>query len=342
MGLVLEKQQPGLRLAVGLHGDFHRAGVDLLAFVQLGEFSGIFQVFHRHGSQVHQANRLGAAQFPAGSQVILIGLFQQRVLKGGVVNNGIEGRMAAMVAPIGIEDAQFRFVGIAALGAEILHHLAQVVVVHRQPHPLAVGLQLRIRHLPETLQYLDGLHLGLLHVAQHREVFLARLHGVDVIMADLLQLGIGHLVLEQQQLRRTDVDLSLGVDQPHTVDSRRGALVELPGQVLHGDVFAAREVARVGHGVGHHLAENRVAALLQQFPAEAEQVVDAEQAHFAQFQIQVGIQLPAQALGLDPEAGQFFYENTIVSRVHFILFALILQIVRPIRRHTPRHPYRQK
>ena len=286
------------------------------------------------------------AQLAADAQVqrqrILDLRLGERLLDGDALQFGREGRVAAVVAPIGVENAQFGLIGIAALGAEILHHLAQVVVVHRQPHPLAVRLQLRIRHLPETLQYLDGLHLGLLHVAQHREVFLARLHGVDVIMADLLQLGIGHLVVEQQQLRRTDVDLGLGVDQPHTVDSRRGALVELPGQVLHGDVFAAREVARVGHGVGHHLAENRVAALLQQFPAEAEQVVDAEQAHFAQFQIQVGIQLPAQALGLDPEAGQFFYENTIVSRVHFILFALILQIVRPIRRHTPRHPYRQK
>ena len=308
MGFILELQEPLLGLSVDVDVDIDRAGVVLFRDLHVVQHPLLLEVAGADRRHVHQAETLVfASQFAADAQVqgqrVLDLLLGERLLDGDALQFGREGRVAAVVAPIGIEDAQFGFIGVASLGAEVFHHLTQVVVVHRQPHPLATGLQFRIRHLPEALQHLDRLHLGLLHVAQHREVLLARLHGVDIVVTNLFQLGIGHPIVEQQQLRRADVDLSFGVDQPHAVDGRRGTLVELSGQELHGDVFAAREITLIGHGVGHHLAEDRIAALLQQFPAEAEQVVDAEQAHFAQFEVQVGIQLPAQALGLDPEAG---------------------------------------
>ena len=308
MGFVLELQEPFLGLPIDIHVDIDRAGVVLLRDLHVVQQPLLLQVAGADRRHVHQAKALVlAAQFAADAQVerqrIFDLLLDERFLDGDALQLGREGRVAAMVAPIGVEDAQFGFIGIAALGAEVFHHLAQVVVVHRQPHLLAVGLQFGIRHFPETIEHLHGFHLGLLHVAQHREVLLARLHGIDVVMADFGQLGVSHLVVEQQQFRRTDVDLRLRVDQPHAIDGRRGALVELSGQVLHGDIFASREVAGIGHGVGHHLAENRITALFQQLRREAEQVVDVQQAHFAQCEIQVCVQLAAQALGLDPEAG---------------------------------------
>ena len=308
VGFVLELQQPLLGPPVDIDVDIDRAGVVLLRDLQIVQQAFLPEVARADGRHIHQAEALVlTAQFAADTQVqrqrIFDLLLDERLLDGDALQLGREGRVAAVVAPVSVEDAQLGFVGIAPLRTEVFHHLAQVVGVHRQTHRLAVRLQFGIRHLPEPFEHPDGLHFGLLHVAEHREVLLTRFDGVDVVMPDLRQLPVGRLVIENEQPRRADVDPGLGIDQPHAVDGRSGALVELPGQILHGDILAPREVERVGHRVGHHLAENRIAALFQQLFAEAEKVVDAEQAHLAQRQVQIGVQLAAQALGLDPEAG---------------------------------------
>ena len=308
VGFVLELQQPLLGPPVDIDVDIDRAGVVLLRDLQIVQQAFLPEVARADGRHIHQAEALVlTAQFAADTQVqrqrIFDLLLGERLLDGDALQLGREGRVAAVVAPVSVEDAQLGFVGIAPLRTEVFHHLAQVVGVHRQTHRLAVRLQFGIRHLPEPFERPDGLHFGLLHVAEHRKVLLTRFDGVDVVMPDLRQLLVGRLVIENEQPRRADVDPGLGIDQPHAVDGRSGALVELPGQILHGDILAPREVERVGHRVGHHLAENRIAALFQQLFAEAEKVVDAEQAHLAQRQVQIGVQLAAQALGLDPEAG---------------------------------------
>ena len=43
VGLVLEHEQPVLLLAVYIHGNVDRAGVDLLALIQVGQFAALFQ-----------------------------------------------------------------------------------------------------------------------------------------------------------------------------------------------------------------------------------------------------------------------------------------------------------
>ena len=84
-----------------------------------------------------------APQFAADAQVegqrILDLVLYERFLDRDALQLGGEGRMAAVVAPIGVEDAQLGLIGIAPLGTEIFHHLAQVVGIHRQPVPLAAG-----------------------------------------------------------------------------------------------------------------------------------------------------------------------------------------------------------
>ena len=304
----LEVSEENNACSVYIDVDVDRAGVVLLRDLQIVQQAFLPEVARADGRHIHQAEALVlTAQFAADTQVqrqrIFDLLLDERLLDGDALQLSREGRVAAVVAPVSVEDAQLGFVGIAPLRTEVFHHLAQVVGVHRQTHRLAVRLQFGIRHLPEPFEHPDGLHFGLLHVAEHREVLLTRFDGVDVVMPDLRQLPVGRLVIENEQPRRADVDPGLGIDQPHAVDGRSGALVELPGQILHGDILAPREVERVGHRVGHHLAENRIAALFQQLFAEAEKVVDAEQAHLAQRQVQIGVQLAAQALGLDPEAG---------------------------------------
>ena len=200
------------------------------------------------GGQVHQADALLlAAQFAADAQVererLLDVAPHERLLDRDILEVGREGGVAAVVAPVGIENPEFGFIGVAALAAEVVDHLAQVVGVHRQAVALAVGLQLLLAHLAEAFEHRHELHLGMLEVGQTAEVLLARLDGVDVVVADAGQLLVGHAVVEEQQLGRTDVDPGRGVNQPHAVDGRRGALVELAGKELHGDVLAPLQVA---------------------------------------------------------------------------------------------------
>ena len=327
---VLELQEPLLGPPVHVHIDVDRAGVVLLRDLQIVQQPPLAQVARADRGDVHQADALVLApQLAADAQVqrqrILDLLPHEGLLDGDALQLGRKGRMTAVVAPVGVQNPQLGLIGIAAFRTKVLHHLAQVVGIHRQPLLAAEALQLRLPHAREPVEHLHGAHLGLLHVAEHREVLLARLDGVDIVAADLLQLLVGGSVLEKEQLRRADAHVGRRVDQPHAVHRRGGALVELAGKTLHGDIFASPEVARVGHRIGHHLAEDRVAGLLQQLLRKAEQVIDVQQAQLAQREVQVRVQLAAQALGLDAEAGKFLNENAVIGRmVHISQIAFSL------------------
>lgn len=101
-----------------------------------------------------------AAQFAADAQVerqrALDLLPDERLLDGDSLEFGGEGRMAAMVAPIGVEDPQLGLIGIAPLGAEVGHHLAQVVGIHCQAVRRAEVVELLVGHVAEALEHLDG------------------------------------------------------------------------------------------------------------------------------------------------------------------------------------------
>ena len=333
VGFVLELQQPLLGPAVHVDIDIDRAGVVLVAHLHIVQQPLLAQVAGADRGHVHQADALVlAAQLTPDAQVegqrIFDFVLDERLLDRNSLQLGREGRMAAMVAPIGIEDAQFGFIGIAALGAEIFHHLAQIVGVHRQSVLRAVGRQLGVGHLREAFEHGDGLHLGLLHVAEHVQVLFARLDGIDIVAFDPRDLLVGHRAVEQQQLRRTDAHLGRRVDQPHAIHGRRGALVELAGKILHGDILLSREVARIGHAVGHHFAEDAVAGLFEQVLRKAEQIVNVQQPQFADIEVQVGVQFPAQAFGLDPETGMFFNKNPVVF--HPISFNILHSFLRSL------------
>jgi hypothetical protein len=97
----------------------------------------------------------------------------------------------------------------------------------------------------------------------------------------------------------------------HTVHCGRGPLVELAGDVFHGDVLLAGEVAAVGHGVGHNLTEHAVAAFLNQLVAEAEQVINIDEPEALEVEGEILIQLRPEAVGLDSELLFFFRRRCV-------------------------------
>ena len=99
----------------------------------------------------------------------------------------------------------------------------------------------------------------------------------------------------------------------YAVHGGRGPLVELSGDVFHGDVFFPLEGKAVGDGIGHHLAENAVAALLQERIGEAEQVVHIDEPERAQIQGQVFLEFGEEARRLHAETFPFFDKDSPAS-----------------------------
>ena len=134
-------------------------------------------------------------------------------------------------------------------------------------------------------------------------------------MGDALQLVGTDGGVENHEFRTADLDIGVGLDKLDAVDGGRGALVELSGERLHGEIGVALEVDGVGDGVGHGLAEDLEAALLEELGGETEEVVDAEQPQRLDVELEIGVELPAEALGLNAEGLPFLHKYSI--RLHY-------------------------
>ena len=314
MGLVLELEEPLLRLPVHVHIDKDAAGIVLLAHLQVVQLALLAEPAGADGREFHQAAGLVAAaeirphlleEREGGFQFRL----HERLVHGDLLQHGSEGGVTAMVAPVGVQDAEFRLGRVPSFGLEVFHHFPEVVRVHRQPVALAEARVLVRGQVDEAREVLEGLHVGLLAEREDGKVLLAAFHRVDEIVLDLRERLVRDRVLEDHQTGTLDLDVRFRVDQVDTVHGRGGPLVELAGNVFHGDVFLAREREVVGDGVRHHFPEDAVAALLQQVVGKAEQVVHVDEPERAQAQGKVFVELGEEAGGLHAELLLFFYKD---------------------------------
>ena len=110
VGLILEHEEPVFLLAVDLRFDMDGTGVDLFRFIDLRAETALLQGLGTDRRQVHQRDRtfgIGTVDFLAQFLITVIGSFDFRVFDLDVFQNGREGRMTAVVRPVGIDDAQF-------------------------------------------------------------------------------------------------------------------------------------------------------------------------------------------------------------------------------------------
>ena len=313
MGFVLELQQPFLHLPIHIHVHKDAAGIVFFALLQVVQLTLLAQPAGSNGGQFHQAHGLpGAAQFfphlieeVQGS--LQLGL-HEALVHGDFFQLGGKGGMTAVVAPVGVQDAQLGFRGVAAFAAEVEHYLAQVVGVHGQAVRLAEGAEIGLLHLRKACQVLQGLHGGLLCQGKDAQVFAAAFYRIDVIMGDALQHLRRHFRAKDQQAGAFDLDIGLRGNEVHAVYGRRSALVKLAGDVLHRQVRQAAEVQVAGDRVCDYLAEHAVAALLHQGFREAKKVVHVDEPERSQVQGQVLVQVGQQAGSLYPELLFLFYE----------------------------------
>ena len=220
--------------------------------------------------------------------------------------------MAAVVAPVGIQDPQFSLVGVPAFFGEIPDDFIKVVLVHGEAHPFAEILQFSAFHVPESRKHRYWLHGSILGIRKLAEILDPGFDGVDDIMADLVQNLFSRIFVHDQEFGTLDVDLRFRIDQVDTVHSRCRPLVELPGKIFHSDVFCAFKVEAVGHEVGDHFTEYAVAALLQELGGEAEKIVNVKQPERTELQLQILVKFSEEAFGFHLELGIFFNENAVV------------------------------
>ena len=160
-GLVLEEEEPVLVGAVDVHLDLHGAGVDLLGLVQVLEDALGLEVLGADGAHVHKADGLAvAAQLVAHLEVAVKRGRDHLVVNLHVLQGGAEGGVAAVVRPVGVDDADLGDGGDALLAGKVALAELDVGQVHGQA---AVGYelgQLLVREVKEALELFHGLGGG--------------------------------------------------------------------------------------------------------------------------------------------------------------------------------------
>ena len=236
VGLVLEQQQPGLGLPVHGHIHLHRAGVDLLALVQLLQLTPLPQHLSRHGGQIHEAQGpVLPTQFLPGVQIPLPGAFQQLIREGDLVDLRQEGGMPAMIAPVGIQHADLGDGGLPALLPEIPLAEGDVVRIHGQA---VVGDELRQPRLIQGAEARQGGHVrgnGVFRLQGFRPLqrSLPGFHRVDHIPADRRDFISRQIPVQQVYLRAADQGALPLAEDLDALGRGVRPLVELPRQVLH-------------------------------------------------------------------------------------------------------------
>ena len=322
--LVFEHEQPRFLAARYVHVDLDGAGVDFLAFVQIGKLSLRLERLGADGGHVHEVHGLGPAlaarvhRLPQ-RQIALEGGFHRGLFDLHVVQRGQEGRVAAMIAPVGVDHANLGNGGIALLAPEIRLAEGQVVAVHGQAVLLHKGGNFLAVQRVEALQRLDG--FGRVVLLAQRLLFgqvgLAALHGVDEVAADAVQLlGRGRAGEEIHARRAHGGPLPL-TDQLDALLAARRTRVELPRQVFDGDhrVRALGQTV-VGHVHGRLGKDHRHAAIKQRL-LDALHVVAVEHAHARHALDEQNVpDLLQKALRLHGVFGRFFHIYAVNCHVH--------------------------
>ena len=299
-------------MAVHIHLHLDGAGVDFLGFVEVLQNAVLLEPLRADRAHIHQAYRLGVAAQLVTHLKILV----ERGLDGGIVDRNLvklraERGVTAVIGPIRIDHLDFGNRRVALLLGEMLAAELQVCQIHGQTAILDELFELGVAHGAETV---DDLHLaGHRHLGLERGLHvqrgLTRLHRVDHVMFDGLDVGFGQFAFQRIHLGGAHGRaLALG-DQLDALAGGIRALVELARQVFHGEHGRATEIGQIGGHVVHlRLAEHGRRGLGEQLLADAFHVVTVDETDVLQgSDAEDGLELIGELLRLDVEARLLFH-----------------------------------
>ena len=327
VGLILEHEDPVGFLAVNVRLDLDGAGVDLLALIEILQNAALLEDPRAHRCQIHQRQGLVlTSELCAVGKVLVIGAANVIGRDIDVFDIRQEGRMTAVIAPVGVDHADLGDGGVALLGiTEVILTELDVVIVHRQTEFLDEGIQTRFVQADKALQRLHGGGDVVVRVkgivgVQRR---LAGLHGVDEILLDRLELLIRQVAGNDVDPRIFDAAALLLGEQGNALLAGIRPLVELTGQILHGKHPVAGVEHREGvvhlidSRLGEHSRHSRIEILLGQ----AVGIVAVEDAHADDIQPQCGAQITENGLRFD-SVGRLLFDINTKNRHGLISFVI--------------------
>ena len=308
VGLVLEEVEPVLVVAV--HVDLHLdgAGVDLLGLVEVLEDALGLEPLGTDRAHVHEGDRtVVAGELVTHAEVLLEGRCDRGVVDLQVLEVGAEGRVAAVVRPVGVDHLDLGDRGHPALGGEVALAEGDVGEVHGQAAVVDEGLELRLVEVEEAVEGLDhgGLGIARPEGLAGGEGGLAGLDRVDHVALDRLDVLVRELALEDVDLRGTDRRPLALADELDALARRVGALVKLAGQRLdrEDDVAVGDRGHLAGGVVGLGLGEDGGHAGVKELLGDALHVVAVDEPQVGEaFDAEHVPQLVREGLGLPVEA----------------------------------------
>ena len=332
VGLVLEQQQPGLGSAVHVHLQLHRASVDLRRFVHVLQDALLLQIAGGHGGHVHHIYGLCAAGLLAGGQIAFPGRGRVGVQQLDAIDGGVEGGMAAVIGPVGVQHSQLGHAGVPLLTGEIVAAAAQVGQVHGQTVFADVGGQLGVVRFAESFKqgHVRGLRVDRGQSVELFQLGLTALHRVDEVLFDGLQLRCREVALQQIDAGVAHQGPFAAGDQLHALGRGIGPLIELAGQGFHrqhavGCGQLVKDPVRLGLGEdgGHAFSEQSVVHAFHVIAVQ--QAQSRKMAHARQLS-----QLGQSGPGVARQLRLFFYVYSEYHRFYFLSRAL--RAARPMSR----------
>ena len=299
--------------------------------------AALFEGLGADGRNVHErpgtlGGLLRAVDLLACGEVALI-----RALDGGIVDRDLvkmrgEGRVAAVVGPVGIDHAHLGHAGVAVLFvAKVGLQGLEIVKVHGKAHGGKKRGERGFIHRGKALDRSDVLRLGKVLSERFRlcKRGLAALDGVDDIALNGLNVGIGKRTVERIDLRRADARTLALAQKLDALSRAVGALVKLAGQRLHGEGGgSAGNVGLLARQVKLRLGKDGGAGIVKKVFVHALGVVAVPDAHACQArEVQKRAAVGQQACAFGREAGLFLHADSIY---HYSLSFCAARALRPM------------
>ena len=245
VGLILELNEPFLGFAVDRYGDLDRAGVNLVALVEVGDHALFLEGLHAHESHIHQrhdAVGVLAVNLVAGRVVFLESVLddraESRLFDLDLAESCEEGGVAAVVRPVGVDYPELGNARVAVLlVAEVVAAEFEVVERHGKAHRAVVLSHLVVVPADEALNALNVVGNGSFHVERLGlvEGSQTALNGVDKVILYLLLFLVGKVALESDDSRGEHLAPLALSQKLYALLGGVAALVVLTGEIFHSE-----------------------------------------------------------------------------------------------------------
>ena len=239
MGFVLEEEQPVFFFTVVIDFDLDGTGIDLIAFIQIGQCAVFAHFLHGDGGNIHQTGRFFfiGIDFFTNIVIFLPGFFDGIHKETGAefyfVNDRHKCGMTAMIAPVGIQHLDFGHGRHSIFLAEIISGKEEVLLTHGQREAFVKSAKSIVVHGKEIFDLRNGFRRRRVGADGCRffQGNFRGIHRVDGILFDFKDIFIGEFLTSQSPYTAAakSFDPMTG-DDFQTLGSRIGPLVVLTGK----------------------------------------------------------------------------------------------------------------